>query len=128
MRKSEPAGGGFVQFVQLERDKVDSFEEYPFAIPAIKHLHRLDLNPGVTFIVGENGSGKSTLIEAIAVAAGFNPEGGSRSLRFSTRATEAGLGEYARAVRAPGRERRSFFLRAESFYNVATQIDQVDGG
>jgi len=75
--------------------------------------------PGVTAIVGENGSGKSTLVEAMAVALRLNPEGGSRSLRFSTRATESGLGEYARAVRAPGRERRSFFLRAESFYNVA---------
>ena len=106
-------------------------DHYPFNLPIVRAVQAaggFDLSAGITAIVGENGSGKSTLIEAIAVALGLNPEGGSRSLRFSTRATESGLGEYARAVRAPGRERRSFFLRAESFYNVATQIEQVDGG
>ena len=89
---------------------------------------RTHVNPGITAIVGENGSGKSTLMEAIAVAIGLNPEGGSRSFRFSTRATESELGKYVRAVRKPGRERRSFFLRAESFYNVATEIERLDGG
>lgn len=109
----------------------DDAGRYPFNLPIVRAVQAaggFDLSPGVTVIVGENGSGKSTLVEAIAIALGLNPEGGSRSLRFSTRATESGLGEYARAIRAPGRERRSFFLRAESFYNVATQIDQVDGG
>lgn len=104
---------------------------YPFDLPlvrAIQHADGFGLSPGVTAIVGENGAGKSTLVEAIAVALGLNPEGGSRSLRFSTRATESELGTYTRAVRSPGRERRSFFLRAESFYNVASQIEQVDGG
>jgi predicted ATPase len=104
---------------------------FPFDLPLVRALRAaggLDLGPGVTAIVGENGSGKSTLVEAMAVALGLNPEGGSRSLRFSTRASESPLGTYTRAVRAPGRERRSFFLRAESFYNVATQIEQVDGG
>ena len=114
-------------------DDVDEEDaaRYPFNLPIVRAVRAaggFDLSPGVTAIVGENGSGKSTLVEAMAVALGLNPEGGSRSLRFSTRATESGLGKYARAVRAPGRERRSFFLRAESFYNVATQIDQVDGG
>lgn len=86
----------------------------------------LTLAPGVTFLVGENGSGKSTLIEGIAVAAGFNAEGGSRSFRFSTRASESALGRALRVGRAPGRERSSFFLRAESFYNVATEIERLD--
>jgi predicted ATPase len=104
---------------------------YPFNLPLVRAIQEsggFDLGPGVTAIAGENGCGKSTLIEAIAVALGLNPEGGSRSLRFSTRATESELGKYARAVRRPGRERRSFFLRAESFYNVATEIEQIDGG
>jgi predicted ATPase len=77
----------------------------------------LTLGPGVTFLVGENGSGKSTLVEGIAVAAGFNAEG---------RSSESALGGALRLGRAPGRERSSFFLRAESYYNVATEIERLD--
>jgi predicted ATPase len=80
----------------------------------------------VTFLVGENGSGKSTLVEAIAVAAGLNAEGGSRSFTFATRSSESTLGGALRLGRAPGRERGSFFLRAESYYNVATEIERLD--
>jgi predicted ATPase len=123
--------GHFVRRVVFDAVEEDDAGRYPFNLPIVRAVRAaggFDLGPGVTAIVGENGSGKSTLVEAMAVALGLNPEGGSRSLRFSTRATESGLGEYARAVRTPGRERRSFFLRAESFYNVATQIEQVDGG
>lgn len=84
---------------------------------------RLELGPGVTFLVGENGSGKSTLVEALAVAAGLNPEGGSRHFRFATRASESVLGEALSVARAPRKERSSFFLRAETYYNVATEIE-----
>jgi predicted ATPase len=73
--------------------------------------------------VGENGSGKSTLVEAIAVAAGFNPEGGS--FDFATRPSESSLGGAMRIGRAPGRERSSFFLRAESYHNVAMEIENL---
>ena len=66
-------------------------------------------------------------MEAVAVAIGLNPEGGSRSIRFSTR-SKSGLGHHVRVIRKPGRERRSFFLRAESFYNVATEIERLDAG
>ncbi|MGH3586120.1 MAG: AAA family ATPase, partial [Pseudonocardia sp.] len=107
--------------VLLDAPTDDERDEYPFTLPLVRAVQTagsFELHPGVTAVVGENGSGKSTLMEAIAVAMGLNPEGGSRSLRFSTRATESGLGRYTRVVRAPGRERRSFFLRAESFYNV----------
>lgn len=86
----------------------------------------MTLGPGVTFLVGENGSGKSTLVEAVAVALGLNPEGGSRSFRFATRASESPLGAALRIGRAPGRERGSFFLRAESYYNVSTEIERLD--
>jgi predicted ATPase len=127
---TRPLPGHFVRRVVIDNPPTNEVR-YPFTLPLVRTIQQsggFDLSPGVTAIVGENGTGKSTLIEAIAVALGLNPEGGSRSLRFSTRATESGLGNYARAVRAPGRERRSFFLRAESFYNVATEIEQVDGG
>ena len=86
----------------------------------------LTLGPGVTFLVGENGSGKSTLVEGVAVAAGLNPEGGSRSFSFATRSSESPLGSALRLGRAPGRERSSFFLRAESYYNVATEVERLD--
>ena len=86
----------------------------------------LTLGPGVTFLVGENGSGKSTLVEAIAVAVGLNAEGGSRSFGFATRRTDSALGGALRLGRAPGRERSTFFLRAESYYNVATELERLD--
>ncbi|MGQ0576945.1 MAG: AAA family ATPase [Pseudonocardia sp.] len=88
----------------------------------------LELTAGITAIVGDNGSGKSTLVEAIAGAVGLNLEGGSRSLRFSTTSARARLGQFTRVVRNPGRERRSYFLRAESFFNVATELERLDAG
>jgi len=79
----------------------------------------------VTFLVGENGTGKSTLLEGVAVACGFNPEGGTRNFSFSTRDTHSPLGNYLTPVRKRY-PRDGFFLRAESFYNVATNIDEMD--
>ncbi|MEK6466981.1 AAA family ATPase [Pseudonocardia alni] len=102
---------------------------YPFELPVVRWLREhggLALYPGVTFLVGENGSGKSTLVEAVAVAVGLNPEGGSRSFRFATRASESDLGSHLRVARRPGRERTSFFLRAESYYNVASEVERLD--
>ncbi|WP_281245872.1 AAA family ATPase [Pseudonocardia oroxyli] len=106
-------------------DEVADWARYPFSLPVVAALRgrRLEFGPGVTFLVGENGSGKSTLIEALAVAAGLNPEGGSRHFRFTTRSTESELGGALTVSRAPGRERSSFFLRAETFYNVASEIE-----
>jgi predicted ATPase len=79
----------------------------------------------VTLFAGENGSGKSTLIEAIAVAAGFNAEGGSRNVTVSTRASHSDLHKHLRLVRGTRRPRTGYFLRAESFFNVATYIEQL---
>lgn len=110
----------------LLREKVHDFKRYPFSIPAIGKLETLKLHPKVTFFVGENGSGKSTLLEAIAVAAGFNPEGGSKNFSFSTRASESELHQALRLVRGVKRPRTGYFLRAESFFNVATNIEKLD--
>jgi predicted ATPase len=101
---------------------------FPFTLPAIRSLARLALHPNVTFLVGENGSGKSTLLEAIAVGMGFNAEGGSRNFNFSTRASHSSLHEHLRYVRGIERPRDGFFLRAESFYNVSTEIERLDEG
>lgn len=100
---------------------------YLNSLPAVNWLkeHRLMLDTPVTFLVGENGSGKSTLLEAIAVSCGFNAEGGTRNFTVSTRATHSELGEYI-TVAKRRYPRDGFFLRAESFYNVATNIDEMD--
>ncbi|MGO8672532.1 MAG: AAA family ATPase [Capsulimonadaceae bacterium] len=123
---------GFVHTVQLARERVPSFDSYPFNIPAIGKLGTLALSPRVTFLVGENGSGKSTLIEAIAVAAGLNPEGGTKNfgrtsdIAFLSRSTESSLSSAIRIGRGVNRESDGFFLRAESFYNVATRLEQIE--
>ena len=110
--------------VVLKRDDVADFGAYPFAIPAIRALNELALDPHVTLFSGENGSGKSTLIEAIAVAARFNPEGGSRHMTISTRPSHSELHRHLRLVRGTRRIRNGYFLRAESFFNVATAVDE----
>ncbi|MBX3711825.1 MAG: AAA family ATPase [Lysobacter sp.] len=114
--------------LKLKREKVPSFDEYPFSLPVVRHLHTLQLHPKVTFIIGENGSGKSTLLEAIAIAWGFNPEGGSKNFKFQTRASHSALHEYITLVKGVRRAKDGFFLRAESFFNVATEIEQLDLG
>ena len=122
------AANQYVREVKLRRDKVTSFNQYPFSLPVVRHLESLELHPAVTFLVGENGSGKSTLLEAVAVAWGFNPEGGTKNFRFQTRASHSELHEYLRLVKGVRRPRDGFFLRAESFFNVATEIERLDEG
>ena len=101
-------------------------DTYPFCLPALRSLEELSLKSPVTFFVGENGTGKSTLLEAVAVGYGFNPEGGSRNFSFSTRETHSNLYRYLSLVKGPYRARDGFFLRAESFYNVASNIDDLE--
>ena len=112
--------------VATKRDQVPTWNQYPYSIPAVRELHGLKFHPDVTFIIGENGCGKSTLLEAIAVAWGFNPEGGTVNLRFSTRASHSDLHKHLRLTRSFRRPRDGFFLRAESFFNVASDIEQLD--
>ena len=102
-------------------------DSYLHDLPAVRHLLRqpLEFHAPVTFFVGENGTGKSTLLEAIAVAAGFNPEGGTRNFNFSTCETHSDLGRDITLTRY-AYPKDGFFLRAESFYNVATNIDELD--
>ena len=118
---------GYLRAVRLVRDSVPDFTVYPFSVPSIHSLDELELDPKVTFLVGENGSGKSTLIEAIAVLAGFNAEGGSTNFHFGTRRSESCLHEFMRPVRSHRRPRDGFFLRAESYFNVATEIERLGG-
>jgi predicted ATPase len=116
----------FVRSVALQREDVASFDAYPFNVPVIRNLDELVFESQVTFLIGENGSGKSTLIEAIAIACGFNPEGGSRNFNFETRAETSPLYRLMHVTRGHKRPTDGYFLRAESFFNVATEIDQRD--
>lgn len=121
----------FVDCIKMESAPPE--DSYPGCLPvvkALKKLGKLEFSSPVTFFVGENGIGKSTLVEAIAVALGFNPEGGGRNFDFSTCASHSDLYKYLTVSRkvTGGRSRRrdGFFLRAESFYNVASYIDEID--
>lgn len=115
----------FLIFVELKRDEIASFDEYPFHLPAVHSLKRLEFHPSVTFLIGENGAGKSTLLEAIAIRYGFNAEGGSKNFGFCTRASHSELHQYLRLARGVRKPTDGFFLRAESFFNVATYVEDL---
>ena len=109
----------------MRGDGASGGEAYPFGIPAVRCLGKLRFHPDVTFFIGENGSGKSTLLEAIALALGFGAEGGTRNVRHQTADTTSSLHaslDIARGAQAP---QDHYFLRAESFYNIATYMDEV---
>ena len=129
--------GDFLREVLIDRSRLvrhkTQLTGYPWTLPVVAQLMRtqdrrgrgLELAPGVTFLVGDNGTGKSTLLEALAVATGMNPEGGSRDTSFATRSTDSPLGRYLTLVHGRGVERTTFFLRAESLYNVATVVERL---
>lgn len=115
----------FIRRAVLRWEGIAEPQEYPFCLPVIRGLDKVDFRKRVTFLAGENGTGKSTLLEAIAVAYGFNPEGGSKNFNFSTRDSHSVLGEHLTLWKGVRRAEDGFFLRAESFYNVASEIDSL---
>ena len=100
--------------------------QYPFSIPSIATLESLPLHPKVTYFVGENGSGKSTLLEAIAICLKMNPEGGGRNFNFATRESHSSLSDFLVLGKSGKQITDSYFLRAESYFNVATKIEEMD--
>ena len=123
-RNSDP--GPYLRHLELVPERVPDPPAFPFTLPAVRHLGRLAFHPKVTFLVGENGAGKSTLLEAVAVGCGLNPEGGSQNFAFATRASHSALDRATRLARTPAVPADGFFLRAESFYNVASEIERLD--
>ncbi len=117
----------YVAGVKLAREV--PADSYLSDLPVVKHLQNMEQLPiskRVTFFVGENGVGKSTLVEAMAVSMGFNPEGGTANFNFSTNDSHSELYRYLTVCKGVKRHKDGFFLRAESFYNVATNIDVMD--
>ncbi|MCB0687079.1 MAG: AAA family ATPase [Saprospiraceae bacterium] len=98
---------------------------YPYDIPAISAIDRIDFHPDVTFLVGENGSGKSTIIEALAVHLGFSPEGGTKNVNLNVSQSTSNLYKYIRTIKSYKNPDQQYFLRAESFYAIASYMDQT---
>ncbi len=113
-----------IKKISLERDKIESFDEYPFNIEVVKNFDELNLDSQVTFFVGENGVGKSTFIEAIAVALGMPAEGGTENFRYETKNTTSILSDYLRISKF-NKPKTKFFLRAESFYNFSSEVERL---
>ena len=116
----------YLDSVSLLRDDVADWSAFPFCVPALQRFERMDLHPKVTFLVGENGSGKSTFLEALAEKLGFRSSGGSRVGNMAARAYESPLAPRLRIARTRNRPSDGFFLRAESFHNWATELDELE--
>jgi predicted ATPase len=114
--------------VRLDPRRVPDPPGFPFELPAVAALEEgLAFHPQVTCLVGENGSGKSTIVEAIAAKLDLDAEGGDTQLTFVTREAESPLHEALVLTRGARRPAMRYFLRAESFYNVARDIDALGG-
>ena len=126
MRKQRSTPGPYLRAVELDDSRIENFNRYPFHLPVVRGLGRLEFHPRVTYLIGENGTGKSTLLEAVAVAYGLNAEGGSRNFRFETRRSHSALEQCLRLERTFRSPATSYFLRAESYFNVATEMELLD--
>lgn len=122
MYRSQP----YLRQAVFHPDKQPDWQAWPFTVPAVRDVGRIAFHPSVTFFVGENGSGKSTVLEALAQALGFSAEGGSKNVRFQTvENSTSPLHEYLRLIRTPPVPRNHYFLRAESFFNVASYMENI---
>lgn len=119
----------FIKSIAINKEDIPNPNIYPFNIEVIKNFEELNLKSPVTFFVGENGIGKSTFIESIAIACGLNPEGGSNNFNFATKNTHSNLHDYLRISKFL-QPKTKYFLRAESFYNVSSEIIRIseEGG
>lgn len=115
----------FLKSVTYNQSQIKDKNKYPFNITVIKNLKTLKFTKRVTFLVGDNGIGKSTFIEALAVKLGLNAEGGTENFDFSTRATHSDLYKYFKLKLSEEHPKTKFFLRAESFYNLASEVDDL---
>lgn len=113
-----------IKRVSLDKDKIESYNKYPFNIDVVKNFEELNFESQVTFFVGENGIGKSTFTEAIAVALGLPAEGGTENFRYETKNTTSELSNYLN-ISTYNKAKMKFFLRAESFYNFSSEVQRL---
>ncbi|WP_175989732.1 AAA family ATPase [Bacillus sp. Marseille-Q1617] len=116
----------YIRGISLKTDSLPSYNQFPFSLPVMKNFNDITFHPNVTYIIGENGMGKSTLLEGLAIALGFNPEGGTLNFDFSSYDSHSDLHHYLRLIKGVERAKDSFFFRAETFYNVASNIEELD--
>ncbi|WP_270180929.1 AAA family ATPase [Alkalihalobacillus sp. CinArs1] len=116
----------YVKRLNVKEDEIPSYDFFPFDLPVIKHFKELLFHPNVTYIVGENGMGKSTLLEGMAIKYGFNPEGGTLNFNFSSYDSHSNLDHYLRLAKGVYKAKDHFFFRAETYYNLATNIEELD--
>lgn len=116
----------FLREIILDREKIFNKQVYPYAIPALKNFESLRFHPDVTFIVGENGSGKSTLIEAIALSQGFGFDGGTKGVQYDPGEKTTDLHRHLKSVKSFSKPDNYYFLRAETFYKVASYLAEID--
>lgn len=126
LNQSKGAAGLKENYLRGAYLKEGGQEGYPFELPAVRDLDALRFRKPVSFFIGENGSGKSTILEGLAVCMGFNPEGGSRNFHFSTQDTHSALGANLTPVRGPFRPKDGFFLRAESYYTLSSELERLE--
>lgn len=115
----------YLKSLDINKEKIPK-DDYIYNLSVIKNFEKIEFKKPITIFVGENGLGKSTLIEAIATKLGFNAEGGSIHFNFKTRQTESDLNRYIKIIKGPYRPKDGYFLRSESLYNVASNIDDLD--
>jgi len=114
--------------IKLLRDHIEDWKDYPFSVPAIASLDELIVSSRICFFAGENGTGKSTLLEAIAVHYGFGREGGTRNFMNDSTESNRSVDPLVRVLRLSFNKRTGagYFLRAESFFNTVSYIDELD--
>lgn len=116
----------YIKSLRLKKEEISSYDDFPLNLPVIRYFQELSFHPNVTYIVGENGMGKSTLLEGIAIKYGFNPEGGTLNFNFSSYDSHSDLEQYLRLSKGGYKAKDHFFFRAETFYNLATNIEELD--
>lgn len=114
----------YLRSLKILKEDIE-IEKYPFNIPAIQRINDINFHPDVTFLVGENGIGKSTLMEALAINLGFNAEGGNKNVNFKTKNTSSILYKHMKLIKNYKKPKEGYFLRAESFYNLASYMDEI---
>jgi predicted ATPase len=107
--------------IELRSVSAEAARRFPFTVPLIRGLPRIEFNERVTFFVGENGSGKSTLLEGLAIATNLVTVGSDSAKKDQTLEAQRFLG---RALKVTWNVRafRGFFLRAEDFFGFTKAL------